>query len=486
MHQPELLSTDSFVAGEKPYKCGYCDYAAAQKTSLKYHLDRRHKGKPCLETLGQAAPPGSPPSLEADGENLPPSEAKPCVAPVRPGGPDGASDAQSEKLAVPGDVARRASPVDLKMEVKTEVKTERMKEEEEEQCDDPLDLSLKVSLCVPAAPQNATAPAACLFCAYKSIYPEVLVVHTRLLHKDKSDTARRSSSGSGLKRRRLTGCPPALRGKDVGPLEAYERRHPRRTKSPPRQPATRQEQSAAAPPAPAPAPAPPPPERSPRPPPLRDVAQDVKRPRHHKPAAAAPPPTQDSSRLSGASLPRRPGSGGRYLAERPAPQARPAPPAVGEERGHPAARGGARWHSDAARLCMPSHFGSLPQVDFGAPAGKRPKYMAAAAVPPGWEADAGERPGFRGAFVGGAGRLHIPGRVVKGPSQGSAPPAPLPDTFGPLRAAPSAIGGGVLESEWNMMNLLRSYPPNDLASFYHSASTNPSHGGLGDPRAGTC
>lgn len=33
------------VPGEKPYKCEFCDYAAAQKTSLRYHLERHHKDK---------------------------------------------------------------------------------------------------------------------------------------------------------------------------------------------------------------------------------------------------------------------------------------------------------------------------------------------------------------------------------------------------------------------------------------------------------
>lgn len=33
------------VLGEKPYKCEFCDYAAAQKTSLRYHLERHHKDK---------------------------------------------------------------------------------------------------------------------------------------------------------------------------------------------------------------------------------------------------------------------------------------------------------------------------------------------------------------------------------------------------------------------------------------------------------
>ncbi|XP_015416719.1 PREDICTED: zinc finger protein 217-like [Myotis davidii] len=30
---------------EKPYKCEFCDYAAAQKASLRYHLERHHKDK---------------------------------------------------------------------------------------------------------------------------------------------------------------------------------------------------------------------------------------------------------------------------------------------------------------------------------------------------------------------------------------------------------------------------------------------------------
>lgn len=419
------LSTDLFAAGEKPYKCDHCDYAAAQKTSLKYHLDRRHKGKPSVETLSQ-------PSLEVDGENLPPGETEPGAASAT-SVDEGLDGARTESLhALP----ERSPPAAAALVA------------EEEQCDGPLNLSVKVSLCIAAA---AATPASCQFCAYKSIYPEVLIVHTRLVHKDKSDTARRSSSAaSDLKPRRLTGCPPALRGNDVGPLEAYGKRHPRRTKSPP---ATRPEQSAVSPP---------PPKR----PPAHIVARDVKRPRHHQLAAAAPPPHQDSAR----SLPRRPSSAVRYV------PAVPAPSAPAEERGHPAARGGERWHSDAARLCMPSRFGTLPQVDFGAPAGKRLKYVP----------DASERPCFTGAFGGGASRLQIPGRAVKGPSQGSGPPTARPDSFGTLKAAPSAIGGGVLESEWNMMNLLRSYPPNDLASFYHGAPANPSHGGLGNPRAGTC
>lgn len=46
--------------GEKPYKCEFCDYAAAQKTSLRYHLERHHKDK-----QGDVAA-----EVKSDGKNL--------------------------------------------------------------------------------------------------------------------------------------------------------------------------------------------------------------------------------------------------------------------------------------------------------------------------------------------------------------------------------------------------------------------------------
>lgn len=460
------------MAGEKPYKCAYCDYAAAQKTSLKYHLDRRHKGKPYVDILNQPVPSVSPPTNgkhEDDSKNLALNEAKLWISGATPG--DGRFDSMGGKHCkpLPGDaeceklIAKSAhSPTDdvVKCAVPVNLKMERIKEENS---DAPLNLSLKVSLSipVPAEPRNAITPATCSFCAYKTIYPEVLIMHKRLAHKDKSDGMKKNGCEINLKQNRLTGCPPALAGKDVAPLPLYERRHPRRTKSPLRQPAKLQEKDSVNPP--------PPSKRPPIQAPLHDVVQDVQRHKHYIDA----PPSQDSSRY--ADLLRKSSSGNKYVMDRPAPPER----AGNGERSYPA-RGGVIWHSDAARLCLPSRFGSLPQMDFGEPKTKRVKY----AVPPGREADTGEKPSFRGSIADGASRLLIPGRSVKTTSQGSAP-ATLPENFGSLKTAPTAIGGG-LDSEWNMMNLLHSYPPNDLASFYHSAPTNPSHGGLGNPRAGMC
>uniref|UniRef100_A0A3Q3X384 C2H2-type domain-containing protein n=1 Tax=Mola mola TaxID=94237 RepID=A0A3Q3X384_MOLML len=409
--------------GEKPYKCAYCDYAAAQKTSLKYHLDRRHKDKPYIDIPSR--PPHFEPlvKLNAECEKL---IAKPAYSPI-------------------DDVVKRPVPVNFKMD---EVK--------DTDSDAPLNLSLKVSLSIPvsAQPKNALNPLSCSFCAYKTIYPEVLIVHKRLTHKDKSDGIKKNGSEGSLKQKRFTGCPPALDGKDVTPLLTFDRRHPRRTKSPLRQPATPQERMPVNPP--------PALKRSPIHAPLHDV-QENQRHRHHIDTSAS----QDSSRFSKFS--RSSNTGIKYIMDRPGP-----PERVG---GYPL-RSGVIWHSDAARLCLSSRFGSLPQMDFGEPSSKRLKY----AMPSGREADTSERPGFRGPAGDGSSRLLIPGRTVKTTSQGSAP-ATVSESFGPLKTAPTATGGG-LDSDWSMVNLLHSYTPNDLASLYHSTPTNPSHGGLANPRAG--
>ncbi|XP_074262770.1 zinc finger protein 217 isoform X2 [Saimiri boliviensis] len=51
--------------GEKPYKCEFCDYAAAQKTSLRYHLERHHKEKQA-DVAAEA---------KSDGKNQDPEDA---------------------------------------------------------------------------------------------------------------------------------------------------------------------------------------------------------------------------------------------------------------------------------------------------------------------------------------------------------------------------------------------------------------------------
>lgn len=471
----KYLYTDLFVSGEKPYKCAYCDYAAAQKTSLKYHLDRRHKGKPYVDIPSRPVPLVSSPTDGKhgdDNENPAPNRAKLwvpgatlCTTATTEDSFDSIGskvdkplvqvNAECEKL-----IAKSAySPIDdvVKCPVPVNLKMERIKDEN---CEAPLNLSLKVSLSIPASaePRNALIPIACSFCAYKTMYPEVLMMHKRLIHKDKSDSIKKNGFEGSLKQKRLTGCPPALDGKDVTPLPMFDRRHPRRTKSPLRQPAKPQEKMPVNPP--------PAPKRSPIHAPLHDVVQETQRHRQNIDA----PPSQESRYTE---LSRKSNTGSKYAMDRPGPPDRMG---IGE-RSYPA-RSGVIWHSDAARLCLSSRFGSLPQMDFGEPSSKRLKY----AVPPGREANTGEKPGFRGPAGDGSSRLLIPGRSVKTTSQGSAP-STVSENLGSLKPTSTAMGGG-LDNEWSMMNLLRSYKPNDLASFYHSTPTNPSHGGLANPRAG--
>lgn len=474
-----LILKSWFVSGEKPFKCAYCDYAAAQKTSLKYHLDRRHKDKPYTDIPSRPVPLVPSPNDGKHGNEHPaPNRSKLWVPGARscpsgepedtfdsigskPGKPLVQMNAEYEKLIAksaysPIDdvVVKCLVPVNLKME-KEEIK--------DENSEAPLNLSLKLSLSISAIaePRNASIPIACSFCAYKTMYPEVLIMHKKLIHKDKLDNTKKNGFGGGSKQKRYTGCPPALDGNDVTPLPMIDRRHPRRTKSPPPQPpqsSNPQEKTPINPPKV--------PKRSPIHAPLHDVVQESQRHRHNIDTH----PSQESSRYT--ELLRKSNTGSKYVMDRPGP-----PDRVGiGERSYPA-RSGVIWHSDAARLCLSSRFGSLPQLDFGEPSSKRYKY----GVPIGREADTSEKPGYRGTGGDGPNRLLISGRSVKTTSQSSGP-ATVSETMGPLKTTPTTIGG--LDSEWSMMNLLRSYTPNDLASLYHSTSTNPSHAGLANPRTG--
>ncbi|TNN42158.1 Zinc finger protein 217 [Liparis tanakae] len=430
--------------GEKPFKCAYCDYAAAQKTSLKYHLDRRHKDKPFVDIPSRPVPLGPSPSKHANDNDTPaPNRSKLWVPATRSctngtpvdrfdssgssklGQPPAQINGECGKLIAPSaypptadGVIQCPAPVNLKME------REEIKDETSEA---PLNLSLKVSLSIPAGaePRIALIPISCSFCPFKTMYPEVLMVHRKLTHKDQSDNAKRNGFGN-LKERRFTGCPPALEGKDVGPLAAMDRRHPRRTKSPPPQPAKPEEKTPVKPPHG--------PRRSPVHAPAHDVVEET--PVRCAQNADARP-SQESSRYT--DLMRKSNAASKYAAERPGP-----PDRVGiGERSYPA-RSGVIWHADAARLCLSSRFGSLPPMDFGEPSSKRLKYAA----PKGREADGGggggEKPGFRGPAGNASNRLLLTGRSVKTASQMSCP-STVSDALGSLTSA-AAIGGG-LDSE---------------------------------------
>lgn len=340
----------------------------------------------------------------------------------KPGHPPIQRNGECQKFIPPA----ASSLTDDKVERPTPVNPKK-DELEEEKADVPLNLSLKASLSVPP---SALVPAACQFCAYRTFYPEVLVMHKRLLHKDQP--MKKSGFGAGWKQKRLTGCPPALEGNDVAPLPMFGRRHPRRTKSPLRPAAKAREKL--------PVDAAPAPQRSPL---LRAPLQDVQESQHQ----AQPSRYAEPSRKA--------------VLDRPGPPER----VPASERSHPRGRGVA-WHSDAARLCLSGQFGPLPPMDFGEPSSKRLKYMAAP-----------RREAFPGAAGAGSSRLPTAGRGGRTASQ---PPSDKP---GPSKT-PAAVGGG-LDGDWSMMNLLGSCSASDLASLYRSAPPPPAHAGLANPRAGT-
>ncbi|CAG6021901.1 unnamed protein product [Menidia menidia] len=448
--------------GEKPFKCAYCDYAAAQKTSLKYHLDRRHKDKPYVEIPNRPVPslPSAEDRKHGNGdENPSPSSSKlwvpqanECTNVVtdngKPGKPVAQVNSECEKLPtknahsstddVGDNLLKFPVPVDLKGE--TEMKTDNEEA--------PLNLSVKVSLSIPIDPEPkyALSPISCPFCAYKTIYPEVLIMHKKLTHKDNSDSTKKNGPGGTIKEKRYTGCPPALNGNDVAPLLTTDRRYPRRTKSPPPQ-SKRPQQSALVKPSHCPK------QSSIHAP--QDV-QETLRYRQGVDSRAGPEPSRYTELL------RKATAGSSYIMDR-----------VGAvERNYPA-RHNAIWNSNAARLCLSSQFRGLPQIDFGEPSGKRLKFSVLASR----DAETAEKPGFRGPPADGSNRMLLTGRGGKTTPHGSGP-ATASEAHGPIKNTSPPLGGG-LDSEWSMMNLLRP-----CASLYHSTPGNATHGGLVNPRTG--
>ncbi|KAG5838114.1 hypothetical protein ANANG_G00220360 [Anguilla anguilla] len=89
--------------GEKPYKCEYCDYAAAQKTSLRYHLDRRHKDKPDVD-LSKLVPTSPTPS---EAKDRGPQDPAPKPAPSMPVKAEAWPEQGKPGTLAPGDQEQR-------------------------------------------------------------------------------------------------------------------------------------------------------------------------------------------------------------------------------------------------------------------------------------------------------------------------------------------------------------------------------------------
>ncbi|XP_035595984.2 zinc finger protein 217-like [Oncorhynchus keta] len=563
--------------GEKPYKCIYCDYAAAQKTSLRYHLDRRHKDKPYTDIPNKpviSVPSPSEKELTRNRDDKrvpnrsklwPTPNVRPATKPCAIMKPEDRFNSIGVKIASPlaqvnaeygklistaaysssahikcpvpvnlkmeGQETKHPVPVNLKMEgqetkhpvhvnlkmegqetkhpvhvnlkmegqetkhpvhvnlkmegqetkhpVHVNLKIEGQetkhpvpvnlkmegKEINDEGFSAPLNLSLKVSLSISATliPRNVLISNACSSCAFSTMYPEVLLMHKKLLHKEKSDITKKNRS---LKLKRYTGCPPALEGKDVTLLPLVDRRHPRRTKSPtPQSPGKRTGKTHPSNP------------HGPK----QSITNEPRKAmgalgldnQRYRMMMMPPTTSQGQSRFTEPA--EQSNTNGRKYSkpvmERPRQSPSDSRVASGLRSGPVRSGSVVIWPSDAARLCLSSQFGSLLPMDFGGePSSKRQRFS----VLPGRETDTVDT-GFR--MEDRYNRLLPSGRNVASPSHRLQAYAPVKVPNPPASASSSSM-----ETDWNMINILRSYTPSDLASLYHPTVANPSHGVQTNPR----
>ncbi|NXU58247.1 ZN217 protein, partial [Turnix velox] len=282
--------------GEKPYKCEFCEYAAAQKTSLRYHLERHHKDKQadnaaevkndskvslqsqetelllaadgaqetknlkrlfdCAKDAGGCPPAkqqkealslnnaiGNTVLLKMKNNSRELNKASICNNSNKIH--ENASAPYLEKLKSEKEAMEAQNSVSHKRERRVSVASEEddvlyicslkggklvndvrecaenykhkpMVDSQEK----PLNLSVGSSQdCSVISARGPLAPSTCPFCTYRTFYPEVLMMHQRLMHKYNPDTVNKNGCRSkAVAKARRTGCPPALLGKDVLPL----------------------------------------------------------------------------------------------------------------------------------------------------------------------------------------------------------------------------------------------------------------------------
>lgn len=442
--------------GEKPYKCEYCDYAAAQKTSLRYHLDRRHKDKPFTEIPNIPASSArsiiktveSPTNVD-DKQALKP--AKQWLAP-KPLAPSVKHESAVTQAAItspspdfqvkqecitspapapytPSSEAKQKCPLPVNLKIETEA---------------PLNLSLKASLSVSATsvPRNLLLTSTCTSCSYETLYPEVLLMHKKLIHKLEI----RKNGHRPQKLKRYTGCPPALKGKDVTPLPHVNKKHPRRTKSPPRQPEKTTESKASGHP------------QMPKISPAKERWRDQQRSRESY------PPTGTSSKVSEHTVEPNRKLNTAMVIDRDVSKQR-----LGvdhETLGNRARVGknGMVWPTNPAKLCLSDRFRNLTQMDSGEPSSKKHKAFEPSQP-------------VSGRLVEDFNRLLPSGRNAKTSLQSNSPLAPAKVT--------STHASNSVQPDWNVINLLRTYTPNNLASLYHPTAAGSSHAVMASPVTGS-
>ncbi|XP_070796155.1 zinc finger protein 217 [Pituophis catenifer annectens] len=267
--------------GEKPYKCEFCDYAAAQKTSLRYHLERHHKDKhteasadlkndskgllPSQETGFLSVSGGHAPETknlkrlledakDAKGVIPPAKQQKEEFYPfhgalkniTQDTSKDSNCDGLKEGASVSGFLKRAKNTVEHqanRLVNRTEKKNSELTKNvfdagrtkadlsditENSKCiltvqEKPLNLSTASSQDAPVILHSrcSLATSTCPFCTFRTLYPEVLIMHQRLMHKSSNNLnamTKNSIRNRAAHKARRTGCPPCLLGKDVLPL----------------------------------------------------------------------------------------------------------------------------------------------------------------------------------------------------------------------------------------------------------------------------
>ncbi|XP_016394905.1 zinc finger protein 217-like isoform X1 [Sinocyclocheilus rhinocerous] len=447
--------------GEKPYKCEYCDYAAAQKTSLRYHLDRRHKDKPFTEIPNIPATSSArsiikaiePPKNVNEKQALKPAKQwlapKPLPASVKhePGMSKAVINSTSPSIQVKKEYVSSpgAAPYTPVGEVNKKYPLPVNPKMEKEATEGPLNLSLKVPLPVSATsvPRNPLSTNMCTSCSYETLYPEVLLMHKKLIHK-KLDVKKNGYRGP-QKQKRYTGCPPALEGKDVTPLPHINRKHPRRTASPLRQPEKLGE-------------------KLPKQPQMSKIspAKDHWRDQHQEgQRGRESDATSSLSRISEQESSRKlkvP-----LVIDREFFKQRPG---LNQEMNRRASMGknGMVWPTDPARLCLSDRFRNMTQTDVGEPSSKRHKSFEPLHT-------------ASGRLGEDFNRIVPSSRNAKTSLQANSP-------LGSVKVTPTASPNS-MQADWNVINLLRTYTPNNLASLYHPTTAGSSHAVMASPVTGS-
>ncbi|CAH2303328.1 zinc finger 217 [Pelobates cultripes] len=234
--------------GEKPYECEMCDYTSAQATSLKYHLRHHHhfkeedasaKVKQMSKIVSQKSANSSLKEARPDSEevNTPKEDRKPPMKPYKllhsfqntPGDlnpPLGNGDPVRPSFILNGDVDE-ALPGQSESE---EVEVTDLGLHQGSHTTPPVNPQFfPLNLCLRSVEDNQKYPATlafpninkCKYCSYSSLNPEVLEMHNKLSHKSciaLENGTKYKSTGPSIKKRR-TGCPAALNGFDILPLQ---------------------------------------------------------------------------------------------------------------------------------------------------------------------------------------------------------------------------------------------------------------------------